>query len=152
MRSEGLVIASINHHLGGIRPFIYWCMEDIRRYVTYFRIRLVNRGQDEIPKHYEIKDVLKLLKKPDKKATFVEWRNWAVVSFIMGTSARVGTIVSVRMKDIDFEEGTVFYQHTKNKRLQTANMPPQLIVDLTNYIKMWRIEDNDGYQISEDDY
>ena len=33
MSDNGLAAATINHHLGGIRPFMYWCMEDIRKYI-----------------------------------------------------------------------------------------------------------------------
>jgi integrase/recombinase XerD len=51
------------------------------------------------------------------------------------------------MKDIDLKNGKVFYQHTKNKKLQTANISPQLVKSLTDYINMWRIEG-----VEEDDF
>ena len=146
MRNAGLSTASVNHHLGGIRPFMYWCMEDIRQYLPYFRIRLVKR-QEEPPKDYSMEEVLKLLKKPLKKAKFTEWRSWAVCNFIIGTGARVGTIVEILMRDIDLEQGTVYYRHTKNKKLQTANMPPQLVKALREYIDEWRT-----VNVGEDDY
>ena len=146
MRSEELAAATINHHLGGIRPFIYWCMEDIRGYVPYFKIRLVKR-QEEPTKDYTLEEVDLLLRKPDKKARFTEWRSWAVSSFVIGTGARVGTIVQILMRDVDLETGKVFYRHTKNKKLQTANIPPQLVKALREYISLWRKNN-----VTEDDY
>ncbi|GHV34997.1 tyrosine recombinase XerD [Clostridia bacterium] len=151
MRDEGLAAATINHHLGGIRPFMYWCMEDIRQYVPYFKIRLVKR-QEEMPKDYTLEEVELLLKRPDKKATFTEWRSWAVANFVIGAGTRVGTIVEIRMCDINLKDGTVFYRHTKNKKLQTANISPVLARTLTDYISKWRTRDNNGAPIAEDNY
>ena len=99
-----------------------------------------------MPKDYTVEEVKALLKKPDKKAKFTEWRTWAICCFVVGTGARLGTLVDIRMKDINLKDGKVFYQHTKNKRLQTANLPPQLVKSLTDYINMWR------YDVEEDDY
>ena len=145
MRNDGLAAATINHHLGSIRPFIYWCMEDIRQYVPYFKIRLVKR-QEEPPKDYTIEEVNLLLNKPDRNAKFTEWRSWAIACFIIGTGARVGTMVEIQMQDIDLKEGKVFYRHTKNKKVQTANMPPKLVKSLTDYINIWR------HDAQQDDY
>ena len=94
--------------------------------------------QEQLPKDYKEEDVKLLLKRPPQKAGFVEWRSWAICNFVMGTAARTGTMVEIQMKDIDFKKGEVIYQHTKNKKAQIANMPPQLIRALTDYIKLWR--------------
>jgi len=145
MRNDGLAAATINHHLGGIRPFIYWCMEDIRQYVPYFKIRLIKR-QEEKPKDYTVEEVKKLLNKPDRKAKFTDWRSWTIACFIIGTGARSSTILNIQMQDIDLKEAKVFYRHTKNKRLQTANMPPRLVKTLSDYINTWR------HNAEQDDY
>lgn len=49
MKDRGLRPATINHHLMGIRTFMYWCMDEERQYIDRFKIRLV-RVQDEMPK------------------------------------------------------------------------------------------------------
>ncbi len=145
MRDEELRPATINHNLGDMRAFMYWCMDEERQYIEPFRIKLI-KVQEEMPKDYTVEEVKALLKKPDKKAKFTEWRTWAICCFVVGTGARLGTLVDIRMKDIDLMNGKVFYQHTKNKKLQTANLPPQLVKSLTDYINMWR------YDVVEDDY
>ena len=145
MKDEGLRPATINHNLSDMRVFMYWCMAEERKYIDRFRIKLI-KVQEEMPKDYTVEEVKALLKKPDKKAKFTEWRTWAICCFVVGTGARLGTLVDIRMKDINLKDGKVFYQHTKNKRLQTANLPPQLVKSLTDYINMWR------YDVEEDDY
>ncbi|WP_052082672.1 tyrosine-type recombinase/integrase [Intestinimonas butyriciproducens] len=146
MRDEGLKAATINHNLSDMRTFMYWCMDKSRQYIDRFRIRLI-KVQEEMPKDYTVEEVKALLRKPDRKAKFTEWRSWAICCFVVGTGARLGTLVEIRMKDIDLKNGKVFYQHTKNKKLQTANLSPQLVKSLSDYINMWRIEG-----VEEDDF
>lgn len=139
MKDEGLAAASINHNLSCMRTFMYWCMEDDKQYIEPFRISLI-RVQEQLPKDYKEEDVKLLLKRPDRKASFTEWRCWAICNFVMGTAARTGTMVEIQMKDIDFKKGEVIYKHTKNKKAQIANMPPQLIKALKDYIDLWRAD------------
>ena len=146
MRDEGLKAATINHNLSDMRAFMYWCMDESRQYIPRFRIRLI-KVQEEMPKDYAVEEIKALLRKPERKARFTEWRTWAICCFVVGTGARLGTLVEIRMKDIDLKNGKVFYQHTKNKKLQTANISPQLVKSLTDYINMWRIEG-----VEEDDF
>ena len=146
MRDEGLKAATINHNLGDMRAFMYWCMDESCQYIPSFRIRLI-KVQEEMPKDYTVKEIKALLRKPERKARFTEWRTWAICCFVVGTDARLGTLVEIRMKDIDLKNGKVFYQLTKNKKLQTANIPPQLVKSLTDYIDIWRIEG-----VEEDDF
>ena len=146
MRDEGLKAATINHNLSDMRSFMYWCMDESRQYIDHFRIKLI-KVQEEMPKDYTVEEVKALLRKPERKARFTEWRTWAICCFVVGTGARLGTLVDIRMKDIDLKNGKVFYQHTKNKKLQTANLSPQLVKNLTEYIDMWRVAN-----VEEDDY
>ena len=146
MRDEGLKAATINHNLSDMRSFMYWCMDESRQYIDHFRIKLI-KVQEEMPKDYTVEEVKALLRKPERKARFTEWRTWAICCFVVGTGARLGTLVDIRMKDIDLKNGKVFYQHTKNKKLQTANLSPQLVKNLTEYIDMWRVAN-----VDEDDY
>ena len=145
MRDEGLKAATINHNLSDMRAFMYWCMDESRQYIPHFKIKLI-KVQEEMPKDYTVEEVKALLKKPERKAKFTEWRTWAICCFVIGTGARLGTLVEIRMRDIDLKNGKVFYQHTKNKKLQTANISPQLVKSLNDYINLWR------YNAEEDDY
>lgn len=145
MRDDGLTDAAINHYISGIRVFFYWCMEEDKKYLDNFKIKLVT-VREEKPKDYTIEEVEKLLEKPKDSKAFGVWRTWAMVNFIMGTGARVGTLVDIKMGDIDLKNGKVFYRHTKNKKLQVVNMPPQLVNVLREYIAKCR------YDTTDEDY
>lgn len=143
MQNEGLAATTINHNLEVMRGFMYWCMDDERKYIDErFKIKLV-KTQEAPPKDYELEEVELLLKKPDRNAKYTEWRGWAICSFIIGTGARSATIRAIRMCDVDLKRAEVFYQHTKNRKIQSANIPPQLVKVLTEYINMWRHDANE---------
>lgn len=138
MRDRGLAIPSINHYLSQVRIFMYWAMDEERQYIDRFKIRLVE-AQEEPPKVYEVEEVKALLKKPDRnEKSFATWRSWAISCFVIGTGARLGTLVDIRLQDLNFKDGIVFYQHTKNKQVQYTNMSPKLMNILQEYIHICR--------------
>lgn len=140
MQDEGLRTASINSNLANMRAFLYWCMDDERKYIEPFKIKLV-REQETRPKDYNLEDIEKLIKKPDRKEkNFTIWRSWALSCFAYGTGARVGTMAEIQIEDVKLKEAIVIYKHTKNKQAQTANLPPYLVKCLTDYIEMWRYD------------
>jgi integrase/recombinase XerD len=145
MKRDGLAVPTINSYLGGMRTFMYWCMDNSRKYIKdKFTISLM-KGQEEPPKDYTIDEVKALLEKPKGKK-FTEWRSWAVACFVIGTGARTGTMINIQMQDINLKEGRVHYRHTKNKKVQNANMSPQLVKSLSDYISKCRKDS------AEDDY
>ena len=99
MKDKGLRPATINHHLMGMRTFMYWCMDEERQYIDRFKIRLV-KVQEELPKDYTVEEVKALLKKPERNEKKLSvWRSWAVSCFVVGTGARLGTLVDVIASD-----------------------------------------------------
>ena len=56
MKDRGLRPATINHHLMGMRTFMYWCMDEERQYIDRFKIRLV-KVQEEMPKDYTSEEI-----------------------------------------------------------------------------------------------
>ena len=87
-----------------MKAFMYWCMDESRQYIPRFRIRLI-KVQEEMPKDYTVEEINALLRKSERKARFTEWRTWAICCFVVGTGARLGTLVEIRMKDIDLKNG-----------------------------------------------
>ena len=129
--------ASINHYLRDLRAFTNWL--DTNSYTdTPIRINLI-KGQEEEFKCYTNEELLLLLEKPRKQDSFVVWRTWTIVNFILGTGQRSGTVRDVRVGDIDFRNKQIRIRHTKNKKV----MPPiplsrQLNLALKEYIKIFR--------------
>ena len=137
MQQRNAKAATINSYISYIRSFLYWCMNDERRYIKPFKVQTV-QAQEEKLKLYSEDELIRLIEKPDKNANFAEWRTWAIVNWALATGNRAATICAVKLKDIDFKNKEIFLAHTKNKKAQTIPLSPALELALREYIKMWR--------------
>lgn len=135
-RNQDVRPTTINHYLRDLRCFVYWAQD--RNYIQPFNIKLVEAQEDSI-KFFSDEDVDKLLVKPARNATFVEWRTWAICNFVMATGARASTICNIRIEDLDFQSGLIKYAHTKNKKAQTVPMSAALANVLKEYMRMFKL-------------
>lgn len=104
----------------------------------------MQRANETIKDTYTDAEISKLLKKPDiKKVSFPEYRTWVIVNFLVGTGCRLGTLVAVRIGDIDFENELIRYAHTKNKKGQFVPLSRQLGAVLQEYLRQRGGEDTD---------
>ena len=135
MKKAKMRISSINHYLRDLRTFLYWCMNEERRYIeTSFKIELL-KGQEELPKMFTDEEVEILMQKPTNTTDWVEWRNWTIVNWVLATGNRAQTICNVKIGDIDFTNKELALRHTKNKKAQIAVLPEELAKVLKEYIK-----------------
>jgi integrase/recombinase XerD len=124
---------SINSHLRGIRVFLKYCME--LGYLNTFKIELI-KAEKKIKETYSDEELQLLLQKPDvKNCRFTEFRNWALVNYLLATANRISTVVNVRIGDLDFEGGYIIMSTTKNKKQQIIPMSQALREVLTEYLK-----------------
>ena len=138
MKLDGVKPTSINHYLRDLRTFLYWCMDDNRRYIDPpFKIKTVE-AQEEQLKLFEEDEIEDLLVKPKRTDGFVEWRTWAIVSWVLGTGNRAATICDVRITDVNFSKKEIALRHTKNKKAQIIPLSSSLETVLKEYIRMWR--------------
>lgn len=135
---ESVKPATVNHCIRTYRAFLYWCMEN--EYIQPFRIKVV-KYQEEPIRVYSQEDILKLTEKPDRKDSFYTWRNWAFISFALGTGARASTIVNIKLSDLDLNRQEVIYRHTKNKKSATIPLCDNLVKTLKAYINEFEITD-----------
>lgn len=131
---------SVNTYISQLQPFLYWCMgahdEDIKYISTPFTIRKLT-GQEPPPKPYTDEEVKLLLQKPDKNnKNPVEWRQWAICNWVLGTGNRCGTFTNIKIKDLDLDKGECALAHTKNKKADVAILSTDLIKVMKEYIKM----------------
>lgn len=138
-KAENISPASINHYLRDIRTFLYWCMEEPREYLKYYRIK-EGSAQEEKPKMLSEEDLAKLLNKPSGRSTsdFTEWRCYAIVSWILATGNRTGTVRGVRIGDVDFKKKEITLAHTKNKKAQGIPLSDSLRQVLVEYTRLYR--------------
>ena len=60
MQKKKMRPSTINHYLRDMRSFLYWCMNEDREYLNPYKIALV-KGQEELPKAFELEEVQTLL-------------------------------------------------------------------------------------------
>lgn len=138
MRRDGIKAASINHYLRDVRTFLYWCMDSEREYIDPpFNIELAE-AQEESLKLFNADEVERLLEKPGRKATFVEWRTYAIVNWVLATGNRAHTICAIKLTDVDFSNREIHLGLTKQKKVQTLPLSTSLETCLKEYIKKWR--------------
>lgn len=139
MHADSLKVSAINHYLRDCKAFFNWCAHDDRGYINGFKIDSV-KGQEPVKKLYKQDDLKTLMAKPQSKKDkdFIEWRNWAVVNLAFDMGARAGSIVEIRIEDINLKSHTIYLRHTKNKALANMNISSQCAKALKEYINDWR--------------
>lgn len=138
MKLDGIKISSINHYLRDIRSFAYWCMDDARKYIEpKYKIKMLEE-QEEIPKCFPDEDIALLLDKPGKRESFVNWRTWAIVNWVMGTGNRASTVCNVKIGDVDFKRKEIALRVAKNNKAQIIPLSGSLEAVLKEYIRIWR--------------
>lgn len=139
MVHKGKTYTTINHYLRDLRAFLYWCMDDERKYISNpYKIKLV-KGQEPKMKLFDDDDLELLLRKPDDSATFAEWRTWAMINWALGTGNRAGTMRNIKVEDINWETKQVFLRHNKDKKYHTTSMSKATEEAITDYMNTWHI-------------
>ena len=112
---------SINTRLRGIRTFAYHCID--MGYIEPFKIQLL-KSDTSIKGTYSDAELKVLLVKPNiKKCQFTELRTWTAINIFVGTGCRIGSLKSVKIKDVLFDECLIRFTKTKGRK--------QLLVPIT---------------------
>ncbi|MCC9294448.1 tyrosine-type recombinase/integrase [Clostridium sp. WLY-B-L2] len=123
---------SINTTLVTLRATLYYCMK--LGYMDRFKIHLVKTDK-KIIETYTDEELKLLLKKPDvRNCTFLEYRCWVCVNFLIATGCRAQTLCSMKIQDLDFENLLITYTHTKNRKQQIIPMSRSLKMVLIEYL------------------
>lgn len=100
----------------------------------------------EIIETYTEEELRVLLKKPNvKNCTFCEYREWAIINFLLGTGCRVTTLINIKVKDIDFNNNLITYTHTKNRKKHIVPLSETLKGVLIEYLSYRQPKDDDDY-------
>lgn len=127
---------SINRYLRDCKVFFNWCTNNALLY-TQLQIDAV-KGQEEPIKCFPDSDLALILQKPTNANDFIEWRTWTVVNWVLATGNRAGTVVDVRIGDVDFKNREITLRHTKNKKAQIVPLSSRLAAILKEYLYTWR--------------
>lgn len=128
---------SINRYLRDCKVFFNWCINNGLLFLPELKIDMV-KGQEDPIKCFPDEDLILILQKPQNKNDFVEWRTWTIINWVLATGNRMGTIVEVRIGDIDFKNKEITLRHTKNKKAQIIPLSSKLAAVLREYLHTWR--------------
>ena len=133
---------SINTYLRELRAILNFCMEIGA--MPKFKIKLIN-AEKQIKETYTQDELERLLKKPDiKKCTFPEYRNWAIVCYLLGTGNRARTLCNLKIEDIDFVAHEIKLTAVKNKKPYIIPLSKVLEKTLAEYLE-YRKGDADDF-------
>lgn len=91
---------------------------------------------------YTDEEIKKLLEMPTIRS-YTQYRNHAIVSTLIATGIRCRTLLGLRIKDIDFTNGTIFLNEVKNEKKYFVPLSTALRKTLKNYLALYEHEDND---------
>lgn len=136
-----LKIVTLNTYLRNNKAFLYWCMKN--NYCETFSISLL-KEPDTIKKTYNDYELEQLLKKPNiKKCRFTEYRNWVIINFLYGTGVRKGTLINLKIEDIDFANELFSVKVSKTGAVSILPLPSTLTQILREYIAYRKGEKTD---------
>ena len=108
LTDSGMTANSVNHYIRSVKVFLYWCMEQDE--IAPFKIKMV-KAQETIKDVYTQEELCALIQPPKREDSFVVWRSWAIINFILGTAARGATVCEMQMQDISFDDRTIKFRH-----------------------------------------
>lgn len=124
---------TVNTNIRAIRAICYFFMR--LGYLEEFKIQEIKFTKDIIETYSEA-EIKLLLKKPDvDKCSFIEYRNWVVVNFLLATGCRISTLVNIKIQDLDFDNMLITYKHTKNRKQQIVPTSNSLKKVLDEYLQ-----------------
>lgn len=152
MNNDGLSSQSINSYTRTLKVFFSWCNDEG---FTNLNIPLY-KTQETVKDVYTDEELLLLLKKPKANCSFCEYRNWAIVNFLMNSGCRASTIRNIQIQDVDLIHSIVSLRHTKNRKVQIIPLCQSMLVILKEYMAIRGGETTDylfcteyGKQLSE---
>ena len=92
MRDTKATLSDItrNSYIRGLRVILYYFME--KGYIKKFSIK-IPKAQKKIKETYTEDELERLLKKPNvKKCSFVEYRDWVIICYLLATGNRLRTV------------------------------------------------------------
>ena len=88
-------------------------------------------------------ELLILLKKPEKKCDFTEYRNWVIINYLLNAGCRAATVRNIQNQDVDLENRQVVFRHNKNGKIQVSPLCSQMVSILADYMAVRRGKPDD---------
>ena len=120
---------SLNHYLRDLRVWLNYMGLNINLHmVKHPEVKIEGYSNDEVKL---------LLQTPDKTANYSVWKSWLIACIILGTGARIGSVVSLHKQDIDYSNKTITFPHSKNGKTLILPITDSLIKCIKAFETVW---------------
>ena len=124
---------SINSYLRDLITTLHFLMNE--GYVTPFKMTAIKVDKSGIETYTDL-ELQILLQKPNiKKCKYVEYQAWVMTNFLFCTGVRQRSLINIRVCDIDFENGIIHVNVTKNRKPLVIPVNMSLLVILKEFLK-----------------
>ena len=130
MRKSGLAHNSISSYCRVLRTFLNWCKRNGMDVPELPNIK----DKETVKETYTDEELVALLKRPPKDCSFCEFRNWAIVNFLMNSGCRSSSIRNIQNRDVDLGARRIILRHNKNGKIQTAPLCSLMVSILREYM------------------
>jgi integrase/recombinase XerD len=138
-RKKGLSPNSISSYSRVLRTMLNWCRE-----MGYTNLQMPPmKDKETLKETYSDEELKRLLQKPDRNCDFCEYRNWAIVSFLLNSGCRASTLRNIQNRDIDLSTKQVRYRHTKTGKVQVIPLCSVMASILRDYMDVRKGEGAD---------
>ncbi len=129
---------TILKELRGFRAINYFAMDN--GWIEQRKIKIKD-VEPPIKNTYTKEEIERLIVKPDID-DFSKYRSWVMICLFLATGMRVTSAVSLKVGDIDLEEGYANVNVVKNRSPIRISLVKSIIPKLEEYIREWRSDDN----------
>ena len=130
MRAAGLAHNSISTYIRIVRTFLNWCNQEGITTITLPNMK----EKDTVKETYSNDELARLLKKPERNCDFTEYRNWAIVNFLLNSGCRAATVRNIQNRDVDLDAKQITLRHTKNGKIQVIPLCSIMVNILRDYV------------------
>lgn len=134
---------SINSYLRDLITTLHFLMNE--GYIPAFKMQAIKVDKSHI-ETYTDSELKTLLTKPNiKKCSFTEYQCWVMTNFLFCTGVRQRSLMFIRVKDVDFDNGVVHVNVTKNRKPLIVPISLTMINILSEYLKYRQYKSTDDY-------
>lgn len=134
LRQRGNNNTSINTRLKSFKSFLNYAD------VTLSIPNLKTTSPIKVP--YTDEEIKKLLKKPVVQS-YTQYRNHAIVSTLIATGMRSRTLLGLKIKDVNFDNDTIFLNEVKNNKKYFIPLSSTLKQTLKYYLSLYTHDPDD---------
>ena len=74
--------------------------------------------------------------KEPKEEGFAQYRNWTIVNFLVSAAPRRKSVINIRLRDVDLDNGIVEMLHVKGGKKRPTYLSPMMSKILIKYMKI----------------